>query len=1806
MELDEQSINMDVEHPSDQTILDNIAVNYDPNIVSTLLSINHDSKLLKLNNDEDFILFKNKFEINTEECPNLFIFAISLPLLDEEKIKKINSKIETKFNDGRPIIVEFKSLASDERRIFSKESSQLVEHRVVENFGENFVDFQTFLAVLSNGQSGFMLTNSEEFLKRICALENSLIIKFLNIFQNDDNLKHQMCNLVIEQSDNVNFLEVLLDFPFNFNNTSKIPDKVITFLDSRGIDILKTAVEMNKSYFVCFLLSNFKPTFDSFDFESKQSVCKIASDKEFIDVLLFLIQQDFPHPENCSATIDEYYDDCHDFHQAIVDNNLAVVESFVDKYSLTKVAFDLSNQSALFKSFACEQWEMYAFLSCRGFKKGNHEETEVTESQNHEIEEALRIFTLRDPKKFARILTTKSRIHNHTNDFKKRKAIFKRVQGFFTDLSEIPEVNLLFKISANLLKTVTFDFNGRDISGMCPFHKKTYGVTYPSYIFIAAGQSTDDEIKDTIVHEFAHFAMRVVYENNFKPHFAHEIERENEFDEVIKASNAKFFTRDELVTKAFNYEEKYWSAELIVTVFVKIFHSRDDVNLLNDFLSNYSGLKTYYESVKNDLDNFDVDKRDFLRDLNREFCVSKKYSLKFETHSFEVSENQVLVTKIPLMTLSSVYQQLYEKYDTQAENLFLFADVEMILEDPAIAEKYFHAIDVYGDVTTVITLPEDFDEILLKVSLNLSAKKFAQILQIEENTTAEDLKAILFDNLLTSRFIVITASGDVCSHFNNNETDFSQNNASNSWEDLTSKSQEKILSNIAKFQGKFVKLSEIIVQRLNASQIFNETFLNLCLKKDTININSLTNFEGIHIDRRIIKKVKTSSEYPLSEEEYNVQDTINKYFKKGEKLTLISRNLEEKSCMVRKTKISKTEISEDDLLDQDLKYVLISDTAGSGKSQLLRRARDKLQLKFPYCWVYMVNLQQFLHDFNYAGNSINFEEFFIDKILKNKADYEKSIFSHSYKFSRVFILLDGFDEISPKCTKHVLSFIKSFNGIKGSQLWITTRVHLKVDLEKELEVDKIFSLCPFTTEDQINYLVRCWTELKLPGNLREIAKQLVERLSTVMTHQQSDLIGIPQQLEVIADTYVDNERFVENFLENLSKYFVYQKSIAKKIIEWRNRGPLSEEASLNAELNDSSFYSIYKFVAMKSYFENKSEFCGITRAAMWTDEEVIRCGIVKKFDSTSPIFQHETFKEVFVAIFVIQGLERSVDWRYFEELFQYFDEFLKKERFGVVRMFINDAIERISMSDEKLQKFANILSQKPSQIVYNTAVEDCNALLNFIVRILTKCNYEFVKQLINQDIHHNSRNYKLLMVLAKYEKLESIKILLNFSRNFLKNADFESMILFKYPLGGSGLLHVCPSLSFKFFAEYLKLLRQKCSIECFKALLTGRDSVGRTLIHYLAMASAPNLKTFWEILRELFTDEEFEEFIHQCDNTNMTIFHAAIVQENAKTFEFLMRKIPPNLDRFLIRTLSRYFNGKCALHMLACVKNLNFHEVFWKNLRKYYTRSQIERMIVQRDANANNFLHVLVSFADETIMEFTFRQIREIFDTEKEFKAFLSSKGYKSRMLLQKAADQARRNVDDQKYLWNYLRDLYEDDFREFFEFKDDNDDNVLHIIASFSNAVVLRKFIEFLESVLFLSPLEMKVYLMKNGLRDRNLLQNAAINNLNLDVHKLLWEIIEKYFPDSLSDFINHKEYFSCNLLHAAVAFSDHSICKYIWEKIKIILPTFALQKQYLSQRGFRSYNLYQNALEKNERYRDVIQWIKLLLIEYGINPEM
>jgi hypothetical protein len=261
---------------------------------------------------------------------------------------------------------------------------------------------------------------------------------------------------------------------------------------------------------------------------------------------------------------------------------------------------------------------------------------------------------------------------------------------------------------------------------------------------------------------------------------------------------------------------------------------------------------------------------------------------------------------------------------------------------------------------------------------------------------------------------------------------------------------------------------------------------------------------------------------------------------------------------------------------------------------------------------------------------------------------------------KMVIILDGFDEISPDYSPKVEMLIRAIGDKTSSKIWVSSRFSNRQDLE-DLMIKLAFTLQPFTTEDQIQFLEQYWkevSEVSNQGNLRMFAEKLLSLSSKNFSDKDGEFTGIPLQTIMLGEAFVkEAEEYCSSSKVNLPEKFnlldLFTKFAEKKWdIYFREKNAM-DSSKPEVRREKESYLEKHITSALISLF-SLNEFNGTLGTINTSDleqaEKFLRSGraqnfgIIKEITNGKPHFIHRCFAEYFAAKWFTDNFTKCEDF----------------------------------------------------------------------------------------------------------------------------------------------------------------------------------------------------------------------------------------------------------------------------------------------------------------------------------------------------------------------------------------------------------------------------------------------------------------------------------------------------------------------------------------------------------------------------------
>ena len=633
-----------------------------------------------------------------------------------------------------------------------------------------------------------------------------------------------------------------------------------------------------------------------------------------------------------------------------------------------------------------------------------------------------------------------------------------------------------------------------------------------------------------------------------------------------------------------------------------------------------------------------------------------------------------------------------------------------------------------------------------------------------------------------------------------------------------------------------------------------------------------------------------------------------------------------------------------------------------GKTTIARYFARELPKKLQSCWVVFLDLKKhtksYFEDGQKKPSVVNFE--FLIKLLNLQDDLEVKVFKHFYETRNVIFILDGFDEISPKFKECLLKIIITVKNSKN-RLMITTRTHLSKVLENHLNV-KALKLNPLQSKDGIELLTKLLCkrqkdendgvvdELSAEGN----AKNLYDKIRNSLTYVS--LLDSPLLVTMISE--LDEED-----LEDFNIYTLYERFLKKKIEIRNEKGPLVKDDIVKITMNSTDILQIHRKMALQLLLVDSLQI----QKFKIDEEQITRIGLLY-FDGENYQFVHRSFAEYFLANYLILNLKNGTTLIASDNFTNVFMSIVQSCMFYVEKRLVEAYLEETKNS--LIGQFTvNFTIEETRDFVQASIHGGLENLMCVILANLELDNTQKLELLENPNqraegpksnfFHYWSKvkgNIYTFIVLSdwaktfmSHEKLHEMffiqkdefgespffatmingelnktgwKSLLTRVSGSLSNIDFNKLLLEKTNYG-SLYLHVVPSELFPLFWNSDKVT---LDVSNRKKLISA---TGQNGFNFLMIALQRDKEELVDCIlkeaKELFTENELDEYLAFESTNNGTCFHIGARFSSWKVFENLLNFIKDYFDDSRLKSLLMQEDSSEQIILLVYAK-VNRHK----------------------------------------------------------------------------------------------------------------------------------------------------------------------------------------------------------------------------------------------------------------------------------------
>ncbi|CAG9810724.1 unnamed protein product [Chironomus riparius] len=1151
--------------------------------------------------------------------------------------------------------------------------------------------FQSFLSSFFNGKFNNFQLDVLNFVKNIN--NRAFILRFLHtLILSKEFFESIIMNIALKGTE-AEFIAAL-DETFE-NSESTLNNGTHEYIcnvfgdnqdQAMNKSALLTAVENQNIDVIDYLIYYWSHLIQQLPFEHQVRISTAAFNTNQLDVLCRLLNiADFPFPKdfNHDLIVHEGLRDIIDkrlsFATAISDGNSNYIEEFIDTNQDLKVAYNINNKSALKQAVDASKINIYVLLKSSGFcsknKNEDFKEAErearkyAAQQRNQNINDGLT-----DDEMSINSLCNRSKIHNKKICKEQEKEYRKKIRSWYEDISKIKNGTGFLKVAASCsgLKLL-FDFENNTVENASMEGQNASGsvFTIEKWIFIGAkliddsGAQREQKIKGVLAHELCHYVMKLVYDNQEMPYYEDSEDIKKFFEAIVKIID-RWSAKDSanpddecngIISSVFTeYDTKDFHPELIVRVVQILSNFDDSKNKSKKLQKRYKILFDFWQDyVIPDLQRYIQRNGEVIR-LNESIkllpkILQHKIKVKHEKNISELIDSKLVIvsTNHPQLLFIDICQKLKEKFGNLMDSNNLFVVPLELKDQPNLRDFQQICLDnqdlsIFVDCTSGV--PDDLENIFTN-------KEFKFTFVVSNKQQIEELDKICRQKELE----------------NVTRLDINYN-----WKDLTEESQTLMLKTKINFQNNSqISLMDLVMNRIETKEPATST----ALENDKEDINDLA-------DEQLLNLVLENHQVLINSNQNDDKNLDLLYKKRGfvTKVIITGEDVEDEDSEDEKSegrKIKSEQISQEKLLEEskNQQYVLISDYAGNGKSWAMKNLSKILREQNPTSWVSYVDLKQFIDEFKAQQDEPDFSSFMVEHILKPQHQFEAKIFQKLYKDGRIFILFDGFDEIAPNYAEFVSKLAQNFQQNGGNQLWIATRDYFEVDLMEKLKLNVAYSLKKMTEDEGIDLIAKSWLLMDLQKdnnepkskdefdkfiksspkykNYRNKARKIIIKAEI----SRNNSVGLPQLFKMIAVGFKD-EKNVDD-LQGIKIYVKFIKILYKRWAE--QKGKIRNEASIDSQFFELSFYNFHQFQAILSLFPELAKILFPNYDdSEWPQEEVI-AGALMSIKNGKVYFPHETFREYFVADAIAKALKKP---KVNEKVVEIFVKILTVKKFEII------------------------------------------------------------------------------------------------------------------------------------------------------------------------------------------------------------------------------------------------------------------------------------------------------------------------------------------------------------------------------------------------------------------------------------------------------------------------------------------------------------------------------------------------------------
>jgi ankyrin repeat protein len=1141
----------------------------------------------------------------------------------------------------------------------------------------------------------------------------------------------------------------------------------------------------------------------------------------------------------------------------------------------------------------------------------------------------------------------------------------------------------------------------------------------------------------------------------------------------------------------------------------------------------------------------------------------------------------------------------------------------------------------------------------------------------------KDMTRTVFETMKQNPFIKIiltTRSEDRSAHFLQHITreifgnGFGTRYEQLTWCDLNSSSQEKLLEKSVRFQdvnislNKFMSAESPVAECLSLCALLEEKELKIADPVPISNGYDEIQYIGRTLRRHIVIKQDISRDVNVKDK-YVFLASAEREFKqfcqlypnsnvhwlqKDKSGKLLWQRSQGSLATLRRyidTDSSHTYTADDldKLLEQALhqRVMLISDTARMDKSTVLTHLSKQIEQKFPAKWVVKIDL----NDHTDTLKALKKEqidkqkamEIVLEKLLKLDHGLEMELFKQCGEQKqnvRIVIMLDGFDKISPVYKQTVIDLVQALRQTAVEQLWVTTRPHLRENLEDKLQ-QLSYTLEPFSEENQVEFLtkfssLRDWftepecTEGEVEkGNLEVYAEHLINKLAQPTSDKDREFTDISLHTRMSEEafdkdvkTFYRSAEYIPDLRAKFELSELYERFIERKYdIYQEEKLQVSVNNAASNEQRKRQLQSMrmdHQLLALKVLFtEEQVAMLQNKKECSFSAEELTRIGIVQVSHDGKPHFIHRTFADYYVADCLVN---RLTEGNISEQVLDFIiEEIFLSRYFRVIRVFMDGFLLRSEASKEMLKQFGNRIhylwnaSVKVQLQLWNDGNlgEYCVHTAALLHRAVYEGNVNIIGFLQDslQAAGHTDIYKELLLSKDAYGRtpwhqavyshnIKVSKMLWECAKRNPRAHDLGRELLFAEDLNKMNAWHLAVKEGkIEVLLKQWELAKEELSTRSINLILFSKDSSERTVWDMIEKkADSDQLRKLWHWAKRKLTTEEIKStLLFQLDMYRKLLWESSVWDREDLTTEDVNKLLLASDDM-----------ARTVFHMAAKFSKQELLQEILNWAKENLTTEEVNKLLLAKDGMGWTVFHEVAHFSRQEVLREILKWAKENLTTE-EVNKLLLAKDVMGMTVFHVAAESNKLEVLQEILKWA-KENLTAVEVNKLLLAKDGMGMTVFHVAAMFNKLEVLQETVKLAKDKL--TTKEINKLLLATDSKGRTVFHVAAEFNKLEVLHKILKWSKEKLTTEEINKWLLATDSRGRTVFHMAAEFNKLEVLQDILKMAKGKLTAEEVNKLLLATDGMGMTVVHVAAMiNKLEVLQEILKLAKEKLTKKEIN---